>query len=104
MDLKQKYEMDRVERGGKITRKIYNVGIRGGRESEYIVREEDKTDKIRTKMGRRVIRYEERLEKGGDNRWARKCWEKGKKRGEENGSVWEEQRKSFYKEKGILIK
>lgn len=73
------------------------------RTSRYIVREEDKREKIRTKMGRRAIRYEERLEKGGDNRWARKCWEVVKKRGEENGSVWEEQRKGFYKEKGILV-
>lgn len=55
-------------------------------------------------MGRRAIRYEERLEKGGDNRWARKCWEEVKKREKENGSVWEEQRKSFYKEKGVLVK
>lgn len=92
-----------MERGGKITRKIHKVSIKDGRENVGIYREEDKREKIGTKMGRRAIRYEERLEKGGDNRWVRKCWEEVKKKGEENGSVWEKQKKGFYKEKGVLV-
>lgn len=35
------------------------------RTPEYMVREEGKREKLRTKMGRKMIRDEERLERGG---------------------------------------
>lgn len=38
-------KIDRVERGGKITRRIYKVGIRGGREN--VVYNEEKKIKER---------------------------------------------------------
>lgn len=34
----------------------------------YIVKKEDKRKKMRIKMGRRAVRYEERLEKGSGSR------------------------------------
>lgn len=36
-----------------------------GRTLRYMVKEESKKEKLRTKMGRRAIRHEERLEKEG---------------------------------------
>lgn len=51
-----------------------------GRTPGYMIREEGKREKMRTKMGGRAIKYEEKLEKGGGGRWARKCWEEVKKR------------------------
>lgn len=38
------------------------------RTPEYMVSEEDKREKMRTKMEKRAVRYEERLEKGSDSR------------------------------------
>lgn len=32
-------------------------------------------------MGSKTIRYEKRLEKRGGSKWAKKCWEKVKKKG-----------------------
>lgn len=43
-------------------------------------------EKMRTKMGSRAVRYEKRLEKEGDSKWARKCWEKVKEKGGEDRS------------------
>lgn len=47
--------------------------------------------------------FEERLERGEGSWWARKCWEEIKKRGGRKGSEWEEQRKNFYKERGVSV-
>jgi len=69
----------------------------------YMIREEGKRDKMRTKMGRRAIAYEERLERRGGTLWARRCWEEINKRGEKRESIWEEQRKSFYEERGVSV-
>lgn len=45
-----------------------------GRTPDYMVREEGKREKIRTKLGRRAMDYKEKLEEGGGSEWARKCW------------------------------
>lgn len=47
--------------------------------------------------------FEERLERGEGSWWARKCWEEIKKRGGRKWSEWEEQRKNFYKERGVSV-
>jgi len=60
----------------------------------YMVREEEKREKMRTRMGRRAMGYE-KLERGEESEWARKSWEEIKRRGEEGGSRWEEQRKKL---------
>lgn len=54
-------------------------------------------------MGRRSMEYEERLEKRGGGKWARKCWVAIKKKGERRGSRWEEQTKEFYRQRGISV-
>lgn len=74
-----------------------------GRTPGYIMREESKREKMRTKMGSRAVRYEERLEKGGEGKWARKCWEEVKNKRKEGESVWEEQRNNFYKVRGVSV-
>lgn len=38
-----------------------------------MVREERKRKKMRTRLGRRTMGYEKKLEKGGKSEWARKC-------------------------------
>jgi len=38
----------------------------------YMVKEEVKREKMRTRLGRRALGYEEKLEKGGGGEWARK--------------------------------
>ena len=67
----------------------------------YMVREESKRDKMRLRMGRRAVRYEEKLEEGEGSEWTRGCWEEVKKREGKRASIWEEQRKGFYKERGM---
>lgn len=47
--------------------------------------------------------FEERLERGEGSWWVRKCWKEIKKRGGKKGSEWEEQRKKFYKERGVSV-
>lgn len=74
-----------------------------GRTPGYMMREESKREKMRTKMGSRAVRYEERLEKGGEGKWARKCWEEVKNKRKEGESVWEEQRNNFYKVRGVSV-
>lgn len=74
-----------------------------GRPPGYMMREESKREKMRTKMGSRAVRYKERLEKGGEGKWARKCWEKVKNKRKEGESVWEEQRNNFYKVRGVSV-
>jgi len=68
-----------------------------------MVREEGKRDKMRTRLGKRAMGYEEKLERGEGSEWARRCWEEIKKRGEERGSRWEEQRKEFYRIRGVSV-
>lgn len=58
-----------------------------GRTPGYMMREESKREKMRTKMGSRTVRYEERLKKGGEGKWARKCWEEVKNKRKEGESV-----------------
>lgn len=64
--------VERVEGRGKITKKIHEMGVRVRREDTMIT-EEGKREKLRTKLGRRAMRYEERLEKEGGTNWAKKC-------------------------------
>lgn len=77
---------------------------RGENAMRYMVKKEGKRDKLRMRMGRRAVRFEEKLEAGGRTEWARRCWEiKGRK--DIVWSEWEEQRKDFYKEhKNIKIR
>ena len=46
----------------------------------YMIREESKRDKLRTRMRKRAISYEEKLEREERSVWARKCWEEIKRR------------------------
>lgn len=46
----------------------------------YMMRKKEKREKLNTRMGRRAIVYEKRLEKGGETIWVRRCWEEIKKR------------------------
>lgn len=45
----------------------------------YIVTGEGKREKLRTKAGRRAMKYEEKLREGKGSELARKCWEEIKK-------------------------
>jgi len=74
-----------------------------GRTPGYMVREEGKRNKMRTRMGRRAIAYEEKLERGEGTLRARRCWEEIKEKGGRRRSLWEEQRKSFYEERGLSV-
>lgn len=47
--------------------------------------------------------YEEKLERGGGSGLARKRWEEIKEGEERCGSRWEEQRKEFYRERGVSV-
>lgn len=47
--------------------------------------------------------YEEKLERESGSGLARKRWEEIKKGEERSGSRWEEQRKEFYREKGVSV-
>ena len=67
----------------------------------YMIREESKGDKLRTRIGKRAMRYEEKLERGEESVWARRCWEEIKKREGRITAEWEEQRKVFYMERGM---
>lgn len=62
-------------------------------------REEGKREKMRVKMGRRTISYEEKLESGNESDLARRCWEEVKRREERKKSGWEEERKRFYEQR-----
>lgn len=66
-----------------------------------MVREEGKKEKMRTRLGRKAMGYEEKLKKRGGGEWVRKCWEEVKRRGEEGGSKWERQKRDFYRERGV---
>lgn len=44
-----------------------------GRMSGYMIKEEGKREKMRTRMGRRAMGYKEKLEGGGGSECARKC-------------------------------
>jgi len=72
-----------------------------GRTLGYMVKVEGKRDKMRTKLGRRAIEYEEKLEREEEMLWTRRCWEEVKKKEGRRRKIWEEQRKSFYKERGV---
>lgn len=56
--------LEGMRRGGKITRKIYE--IRNRRENVEVYSKEGRREKLRTKMRRRTIRYEKRL---AEKRW-----------------------------------
>lgn len=64
--------MEGMGRSDNITRKVYEVDI-GGWSPGYMVREECKREKMRNKIESKAVRYEERLEKGGGRKLARKC-------------------------------
>lgn len=86
-------------RRGKITREIYE--IRNRRENVEVYSKEERREKLRTKMRRRTIRYEKRLERRGGSRWARKCWEKIKKRGIERGDRYGRNRGKLFMRKEV---
>lgn len=64
----------------------------------YMIREETKRKKMKTRIRRRAIVFEKKLEKRRGTLWARRCWEEIKKREKRRGLEWEEQRKEFYQE------
>jgi len=102
--LERRYENGRNGRKLKGYRKdIYKMDTRSGGEETRIHGKEEKRDKMRTKMGRKAIAYEEKLERGGGTLWARRCWEEVKKRGGRRKSILEEQRKSFYEERVVSV-
>lgn len=58
--------MEKMETGEEGTGEIYEVGLGlARRASWYMVREEGKRGKLRTRKERKAIGYEEKLEKGG---------------------------------------
>lgn len=69
----------------------------------YMLREETKRDKMRTRAGKRGMKFEEKLERGEGGELARMCWEemKGKNRGEE--SEWEKERRKYCEERGYSV-
>lgn len=69
------------------------------RTPKYMVREKAKKEKMRTRLGRRAMGYEEKLEKGGRNKWATKCWEAVRRKEKGEDSKWEKQRRNFYRER-----
>ena len=71
----------------------------------YMVRKEVERVKMRTAAGRRAWNFEIRLEEGGGSGWARKCWEEVKKGECRSGklSVWEEERRGYFKKFGLEI-
>jgi len=74
-----------------------------GRTPGYIVKEERKRKKMRTRLGRRAMGYEEKIEKGGGSECVKICWEEIRKRGEKELSRWETKRRDFYRERGVLL-
>jgi len=66
----------------KATRKVFKMGIRSRRENPGVYgKGGKKREKMMTRMGRRAIGYEEKLERGEGSKWARKCWKDIKRRG-----------------------
>lgn len=45
-----------------------------GKTPRYMIREKLQRDKLRTRVGRRAWRFEERLAEERRNKLARKCW------------------------------
>lgn len=76
-----------------------------GRTSVYLVREEMNKEKLRSRAGRRAVRFEERLMEGRDSRLARMCLEEIRERGQRGGemSEWEKERWQFLEERGVEI-
>lgn len=68
-----------------------------------MVREEGKREKMKTRLGRRAMGYEKKLEKRNRSEWARKCWEELKGKGEERESKWES-RKEIFIERKVSVK
>lgn len=70
-----------------------------------MVKEELQREKIRGRAGRGAWSFENRLEKGRGNKWARMCWEE--MRGRWNRGItrrgWEEKRRAFFEERRLKI-
>ncbi|CAL1671710.1 unnamed protein product [Lasius platythorax] len=65
----------------------------------YMLREEAKRDMMRTRAGKRAMKYEEKLERGGSE-IARACWKEMKKDTRKGKSKWEIERRVFYEHRG----
>jgi len=63
----------------------------------YMVREELQREKLRSRAGKRVIDYEERLRGRGGNMWAHWCLKDMRERALRRGelSEWEKEREHF---------
>jgi len=72
----------------------------------YIVREEVKRNKLRERAGRRAWSFEKRLEEGKGSELTRLCWEEMREKCREGkiGSIWEEERGKFFRERELEIK
>lgn len=71
----------------------------------YIVKKKLKREKIRSRAGRRALRYKKRLEEEKRGQLARLCWKELKKKGRK-GKIklgWEEKRRRFFRERGVEL-
>lgn len=68
----------------------------------YMVCEELQRDNLERKTELRAWGYEKKLEEGGGEELARKCWEEIKRSAKEGRvrSRWEDERRSFYEDRG----
>ena len=68
----------------------------------YIIREEVKRSKLRTKAAKRAWSFEEKLREGKGGELARVCWKEVTRRAEGGGRVsrWEEGRNKYFEERG----
>lgn len=79
-DRKECEEVERLqERYIKWVLEVYE------RTPRYMVREKGKKEKLRTKIGRRAIRYKKRLEKDGGSKWGKKMFRRDQ---EERRNEW----------------
>ena len=73
------------------------------RTPEYMIREEVKWEKMRTRAGRRAMGYEEKLTQGNRSELARKCLMEIRKGKVGDRARWEEGRRRFFEERGFAV-
>lgn len=97
---KDREEIERV--GERYLRWILRVERRTPR---YLMREELQREKLRERAGKRAWEYEKRLEEGRGGELAQRCWEEMKERSKKGkvGSEWEEERRSYFEDRGLKL-
>ena len=71
-----------------------------------MVREELQREKLGYRVGKRAMKFEEKLSQGRGGELAQKCWKEIIDKGRRDGEMtaWEKERKYFYKDKGVDLR